>query len=194
MKIKASIYDTNSIRNAIKQLRQAQKDLVKMYNEFLNTCCDWFIERANLYVSQTEIGGNAIAEIQQSWVVRKVGDSRIIENNARTAVFVEFGVGVVGGENPHDNASMAGYDYNIPTVYKNSADGSWVFYENQSDMNIPDKDIDNRVIFNEPNRNSERMLVKTRGTKAVMYAYNALIDLQMEMPKIWQKIKVKYWG
>lgn len=193
MKISINIFDKKSVKNAVNQLRKQQKQIKKMFGELLVICCDWFIERANFYLEQSNIGSSIIERIKLSWGKTITGDKAVITNIYSKAVFVEFGVGIVGQENPHENAGMAGYDYNIPSPYKKD-DGSWSFYANNKEMNIPPEDLEQKIIFNDPSRNSERMFVSTRGTKGVMYAYNALLDLQMEVPKLWDKIKNKYWG
>ena len=123
-----------------------------------------------------------------------------IVNNAEKAVFVEFGTGIVGGQEPHYNANEAspqGYVYNYPTGHK-FADGSWVFFTNKDELDIPqsalirnDLNIDTRY-FNERDRDRTRLRVRTKGAVGVMYAFNALEDLRLEYPKIWEKVAKEY--
>ena len=80
-------------------------------------------------------------------------------------------------------------------VAKKNDDGSWRFYTYVDDLDLPEEALDRRIYFNEPNRQSKRMTVKTRGSKGLMYAYNAVVDLQVKGAReIWEKIKTAYWG
>ena len=124
-----------------------------------------------------------MSEIADGWEYERTKNGARFINNTEKAVFVEFGVGSVGQDTPHENANKLGnsYKYNIGSKIKE--DGTWIF--NVSD----DSDIDVENIINRTEHT-----VKTKGSRAVMYAFNSLMDLQLELPKIWQELKLKYLG
>ena len=102
---------------------------------------------------------------------------------------VEFGVGVVGQSSPHKNIGEVDYEYNKPSRYKNK-DNSWIFaVDNDSEIDIQSKFIDNRT----------EHTVRTKGSPAVMYLYNALVDARMdlknpngELAQKWKALEKKY--
>ena len=73
--------------------------------EFLNECADYLLERAKFHLSNSGVGSNVIADIQSHWQTVQDGNSIVIINDSDKAVFVEFGVGIVGQANPHPDAS-----------------------------------------------------------------------------------------
>ena len=96
-------------------------------------------------------------------------------NEYQKAVYVEFGTGIVGEENPHKMASSAGYEYNVDSPYKDEQ-GRWTFYADLEELDLPIKGDDRADItyFNEPNRNSTRMLIRTSGAPATMFVFTAV--------------------
>lgn len=189
MKITVAL-NQKSIKEAIKRLENAKKQLNnEMLKEFYLKCYEYFVGRANyVYLAQSDISDLVIAEIQSSWTYDLIPNGIKITNFADKAVYVEFGVGVVGEENKHSNADNAGYEYNISSS-KKLADGSWIFRAYEDELDIPQS----AIVASNYTANG-RLRILTLGTKGVMYAFNALEDLRLEMPKIWKEIKVKYWG
>lgn len=164
------------------QVQKMQKQLEnEMFIDFLNVCGDWFVAQANTYVEQSGIGSNVKAEIKNGWERNIKGTTITLTNATDKAVFVEFGVGRVGSMMPHVNAQKENYEYEIGS--RILSDGSWIF-EIDSDENVDVELINNRTTHT----------VRTFGSRAVMYAFNALQDLKLQMPKLWQQVKAKYWG
>lgn len=191
MKINVDL-NSNSIQNAINALRTAQKQLDReMPNDFLKTACEWIRERANANLESSTIGSGVKADIQSSWVIGAPSNGTItMTNTADKAVYVEFGVGVVGAQNKHDNADETGYEYNVPSESK-SANGRWVFAS--EDKTLIDLPIDSYKT--KESKDKDFAWIITKGTKGAMYAYNAIVDFRDYGAKeVWQKIKVKYWG
>lgn len=200
MKLKVRL-NKQSVKNAINALKTAKKQLQgEMLDEFYKECYNYFVSRANYYLLSSGIGDLVIAEIQSSWQYVPTMNLDIIGNNrsvyktvrfvntAEKAVYVEFGVGIVGGENEHPNADNTGYQYNVPSQNK-LADGSWVFKSYEDELDIPQKAIRSRDFTADG-----KLRILTSGTKGCFYAFNALEDLRIEYPKIWERIKIKYWG
>lgn len=188
MKLKVEL-NKQSIKNAINALKTAKKQLQgEMLNEFYKECYNYFVSRANYHLLSSGIGDLVIAEIQSSWHYEKTLNGAKFTNDAEKAVYVEFGVGSVGGESEHPNASETGYQYNVPSQSK-LYDGSWVFKSYEDELDIPQKAI------TASNYTADgKLRILTSGTKGVWYAFNALEDLRLEYPKIWERIKIKYWG
>lgn len=187
MKIPVHLSRT-SINKAKQQLQQVIKQLEKqMLDELLLECCHRIIQLANERIDQSTIGSAVKAAIKSGWETPVIqGNRAVLRNTDDKAVFVEFGVGIVGSEQDHALAEVNHYQYNIGKQI--APDGSWGFFtENEENIDIQKQYID-RIDDN-------GMFVITHGSPAVMYAYNALIDLKEKyIHEIWQKIKVKYWG
>lgn len=186
MRLKVSL-SSHSINDAIKQLERAKKQFVEMKTEFYHDCCNWFIQRANHYLDLADIGIVPKSQIQSSWEYTIVGDKITITNNADKAVFVEFGVGIEGQGDPHPNANNTNYEYDVDSDFK-LIDRSWLFRTTEEELDLPRDKVD--VLYNK----DSKMSVQTFGSQGVMYAYNALMDLNIEKRKIWNSIKKKYWG
>lgn len=198
-----------SIQEAKRQLLQVKKVLPLMTRDFLEDVAKWVIDRANLHLNNSDIGENVKNEIIKSWDRQFMPNGIKIINNATkekkvggkvqtipTAILVEFGVGVVGQSYQHPQASVEGYEYNMDSAAKQD-DGSWHFFSNEADLDIPKSAIDYGV-----NGHGERnrMSIYTRGSKGVWYAYNAIVDAQTELAKanggeigkMWEDIKARY--
>lgn len=185
MKLKIAL-NKKSIKNALNALETAKKQLQgEMLNEFYFECFRYFESRAKDYLLSTSIGEQVANEIAFGWKYEKTKNGAIFRNDHEKAVYVEFGVGIVGQENKHTNAQKLGNDYKYNIGSKILPDGSWIF----SKTSLDDLDILDRFIINETEHT-----IRTKGSSAIMYAFNALEDLRLEMPNIWQRIKVKYWG
>lgn len=195
MKINIEL-NQKSIEQAKKQLLYVKKVLPLMKNDFLEDVAMWLIDRANMHLNNSDIGENVKIDIRNGWVYNFTPTGIQISNSTEKAVFVEFGVGVVGQSDAHPQASAEGYEYNVDTRAKQD-DGSWHFFSNEADLDIPKSAIDYGV-----NGHGERnrMSIYTRGAKGVWYAYNAIVDAQMELSQanggeigaLWDKAKRKY--
>lgn len=184
----------NSIKNAIKQLKKFEKHYAGFSSEnssmqkFLERCYYRIIEIANMKLDN--ISGfyetDMKSRIKTSWSFEVTGNVMTVVNNSDKAVYIEFGVGAVGEEIPHPQASEAGYEYNIPTRYKKD-DGTWSFYIKfeESGIDLRRKNYEIKSV----NR-GQRIRVKTRGNEAGLYTYNALMDFVMnnEGQRIWEEL------
>lgn len=188
MKIKVGL-NQNSIKNAINALKTAQKQLQgEMLNEFCKECYNYFVSRANYHLLSSNVGDLVISEIQSSWHYEKTISGAKFTNDAEKAVYVEFGVGIEGGDNKHPNANNTGYQYNVPSQSK-FVDGSWLFKSYEDELDIPQS-----AIISKKTMSDGKLKILTSGTKGCFYAFNALEDLRLEYKNIWERIKLKYWG
>ena len=208
MKIEIGL-NKQSIKNAIKQLNAIKKTVPNMQQEFLMEVAHWITDRANDYITNSDLGSLVKDKIRSSWSYEPTANGVKIVNNAQKqvanfgtvplAVLVEFGVGVVGQSKAHPNASAEGYEYNIDSGHK-SADGSWQFWLNSDERDLPMSAFTDFGTYDDHRNGGKRMVVTTRGAKGVWYAYNAIVDAKMELAKanggkigeLWEKVKKRY--
>ena len=180
-----------------------------MQQEFLIAVAHWLTERANTYISNSDLGNLVKDKIRSSWSYEPTANGVKITNNAQKevanfgtvplAVLVEFGVGVVGQSQAHPNASAEGYEYNVDNGHK-SSDGSWSFWLDSEERDLPMNAFTDFGTYDDHREGGKRMVVTTRGAKGVWYAYNAIVDAQMELGKLgggeigkmWEDIKARY--
>jgi hypothetical protein len=189
---------TASIANAVKKLEQVRNTLLpKMANELLRECCEQIIYLADQNLEKSMRGDEVIDSIKSSWeiVLATNGHAQII-NHSTKAVYVEFGVGVVGSGTPHPSAAMAGYEYNKPSLKKDLYD-SWYFYlDGEEALDIPLTDV-KWSAYLDPSKSrgsTSNMIFYTSGAKGDMFLYNALEDFRIsgKVYTIWKSIKEKY--
>lgn len=190
-----------SIKNAVKSLETAKKQLVKeMVEELLISYCVRIIHLANENLDKLDLGDSTRRGIQSSWLISEVKNGAITLTNdwhkqhgqwEMASAYVEFGVGVVG-ENTHPEASEVGYQYNMPSSSKDETD-TWYFYTNDTDLDLPRSAIDKEK---SGTYKGGRLKVATQGTQATRFLYNAVMDFDKnnEAQKLWQEIKARYWG
>jgi hypothetical protein len=176
-----------------------------MQQEFLMEVAHWLTNRANDYITNSDLGSLVKDQIRGGWGYEPTANGVKIINRAEKAVYVEFGVGIVGQSQAHPNATAEGYEYNMDSPNK-STDGSWTFFANSEELDLP-KDALLAHNWYEGKRGKggekgKRLLIMTRGAKGVWYAYNAIVDAQMELAKanggkigeLWEKVKKRYIG
>lgn len=188
--------NTKSINEARKYLLNLKKQIPKMQQEFLIQVAHWVTEKANDYINLSDIGSLVKSDIIGGWEYEPTASGVKIVNRTQKAVFVEFGVGIVGQSQAHPKASDEGYEYNMDSYHKDrKGTGTWVFQSSVNELDLPLKNVE--FAYNESG--SEYAIV-TRGAKGVWYAYNAIVDAQMELAKanggeigkMWEDIKARY--
>lgn len=187
-----------SIENAIKQIKAVQKkiqnDLLKVY---LQKCVNEIIRLANINLMTTDIGSEVKALIQSSWQVSDlVGNRIVLSNNAEfesgknLAVFVEFGVGSVGGTKPHILSNQANYEYNVWSIRKDPND-KWTYtLEGGEDrMNIESG-------YYEGGNTDKGFYFKTEGSPATMFLYKAwkTFETSGAYKTLWEQAKAEVIG
>ena len=185
--------DTASVQNAINALKRAKAQLTQMIDEFLLLCCERITILANQNLEWVGIGDLVKEKIKASWEYTVSNGIATVINSYQKAVYVEFGTGVVGEENPHKNAKAAGYDYNVDSPYKDEQ-GRWVFYANYEDLDLPIEGLSDVTVFRK--NNASRMQIRTSGAPASMFVFNAILRFKSEKHayELWEQIKAKYWG
>lgn len=199
MKITVGL-NAKSIKNAIKALETAKKQLAdKMVEELLVACCERIKQRANDNIAQLDLGTNVKSGIQGAWEISKTDNGYKLTNTwhkqhgkfEMASAYVEFGVGVVGSGKPHPEANNTGYQYDVRPGSKDD-DGTWYFYTNDYDLDLPRSAIDEA----KSKQWGGRLKVATQGTQATRFLYKAVMDFadNHEAKTLWQEIKAKYWG
>lgn len=182
-----------SVENAIKQLDDIKKLVPKMQQEFLMQVAHWLTDRANTYITNADLGSVVKDEIRGGWSYEPTANGVKIVNNAEKAVYVEFGVGIVGGGNPHPNSSEEGYQYNVKSHAK-FIGGNWSFKkDSMQELDLPQTSV-------EYEQDQSGIVFLTQGAKGVWYAYNAIVDAKTELAKanggeigkMWRDIKARY--
>lgn len=174
-----------SIKQTLKRINELKNLQTKLLDEFYRKCYLRFVEYCTTYLYASTIGEDVKDEIANGWQYERLKTKAKFVNKTEKAVYVEFGVGIVGKDLPHKNAKKLGNDYKYNIGTKIKEDGSWIFnVSDDNDIDIQQDFIDNRT----------EHTVMTKGSPAVMYAYNALVYLTNDVPKIWQEVERKYWG
>ena len=192
--------NSKSINETRKYLLNLKKQIPKMQQEFLMAVAYWVTNRANEYLDRSDIGSLVKEQIKGGWEYEPTASGVKIVNRTQKAVFVEFGVGIVGQSQSHPNATVEGYEYNQDSPYK-SADGTWYFWTNSNELDLPLSAMtDIRGYDDHRGKRGKRIIFGTQGAKGVWYAYNAIVDAQMELAKanggeigaLWETVKRKY--
>lgn len=180
-----------SVKEAIKVLKQQKKILIeRALHEYMQKSVRWIKNRANELVSMSNIGENVKQSIKNSWFIENVSKSQVVLYNiSEKAVFVEFGVGIIGQTSKHPNADKTGYEYDVTSEYK-FGQGFWKFnVEDSSWLDIPQ----DAIIYEEFTEAGQSII--TQGTQGLWYLFNAVEDFKLTKEKpLWQEIKEKYWS
>lgn len=191
-------FSKKSIENAIKQIKAVQKKVQKnLPRVYLQKCVEWIKAEADKNLWITDIGSSVKAKIQDSWKISKVVDNKIVlSNNAQfesgknLAVFVEFGVGIVGYENSHEMANKANYEYNVLTWSKDQ-EGKWAYTLDggASRMNIESR------YYEAIGLNGDFQFV-TKGSPATMFLFKAwkTFETSGAYKTLWEQAKAEVIG
>lgn len=197
MRINISL-DKKSIRSAIKQIKSVQKKVqTDLPRAYLQKCVESIKAIANRNLAMTNIGSEVKALIQTSWETSAViGNKITLSNNAEyesgknLAVFVEFGVGRVGGSKPHEVANEANYQYNVWSMRKDPND-KWVYTLDGGEdrMNIESG-------YYEGGNTDKGFYFKTAGSPATMFLYKAWKEFETSglYKTLWEQAKKEVIG
>ena len=177
--------NVDGVSKAKQEIKNIKKMLVnELIPTFLERAAEWIKNRANDILSHSDIGNSVIQWISHSWHTKTISKSRIIlYNTSWKAVWVEFGVGIVGQTNKHPNADKEGYEYNVDSG-KKFGQGHWQFtVDDESKLDIPQ----DAIIYED--YTDEGISIITQGTKGVWYLYNAVQDFKiMEQKRLWNEV------
>jgi hypothetical protein len=192
--------DTKSVQNAIKELYRARNNVPKAIDELLALSCERLAFLANENLETTTIGETLKSKIKSSWKIAVSNGIATLTNLEEKAVYVEFGTGVVGENNPHPKANSSinnpRYKYNVPSESKYAGkyhdEDTWRFYTQDEEA------IDLQEGFYEVWALQDGVTLKviTKGSPATMFLFNAIMRFKGEKhaQQLWEQVKEKYWG
>lgn len=182
--IDIDIFDPKSIDKAIECLDILSQNIGEVVSIFLHKCANKIVSIANGYLSNINISPSIKAEVESSWDIStseydpSSGSIKVeISNNGRHAVWLEYGTGFKGKENPYDidrfNASSYQYDVN-----KHGQEG-WEFRSKDTEIDVP---TGNYTVI----EGKKSFVIITNGYEGCLFAYNAMSDFMGN--KIYQEI------
>lgn len=174
-------YDTKSIDKALKKIEEYQKRLKSIIPTFFQQCADKIISIANEKLNTVGLPYGVVAEIKNGWQpIKKIDkNTYVLENTSDKSVYIEFGVGQVGAENPHKLSGEQGYQYNMPSKHKwsnpYSGETQWyISFRSKADIDLAETYYEP---LTEPKYTTRsREYIRTSGQPATMYAFNAVQD------------------
>lgn len=109
---------------AIQELGQIRRKIVIVARELVEYLTKFGVEYAKAEIR--EMGAVYTGELEKSisGVYSPELQTGIIRSDCVYAVYVEFGTGVVGQENPHPEAALAGVTYDR----NNHGEDGWIYY------------------------------------------------------------------
>ena len=109
-KIKLKL-STNSINQALKEVKAYQKKVEKAADDLVRRLTEQGVSLAQLNASYMEIydTGELLRGIESQYK-GKIG---FVVSTATHSIFCEFGTGIVGAQNPHPEVAIAGWRYDV---------------------------------------------------------------------------------
>lgn len=134
---------------------------------YLQRCCEWIREEADLRLMNSGIGDTVISNIINSSEIKVSGNIGKLSYGDK-AVYVEFGVGIVGSQDPHPQAVQSGYKYDVDSIRK-KRDRSWIFsVSSEAEIDIRQENILKRT----------ENTVRTLGNQASLFLYQSALDFK----------------
>lgn len=179
---------SKSVQNALNEIRAIKKKLVKIDEEFLLVSLEWIKNTANLYLAENSEYSNT-TDIKDRWEIYKkpsaFGVRYELRNTSPFSALVEFGTGAIGGQNPHELASLLNYQY---------GNQSWTFVRDLESMEwVVNTSIYGKVDFDD---GRYLFLKDFEGYEGKSYLYDAFFDYfhKGHYKEIYKKIYKKYLG
>lgn len=126
----------NQVINNLRKVRNAINNDINSL--FINKSLEWIRDRA-IEILTTKLSnppnwfGTNVLDTS-TWVIKKISkNSYILENTYENSASIEFGIGIVAEENPHNWAEEAHYKYNEPSEYKD-LNGCWTFTDQNDEV------------------------------------------------------------
>ena len=105
-------FDGNSIRDIQARIKQYQK-LIKIVNEqFIIESLEWIRDKANDNLEHRVGYFAGTLNLREYWQITKTSENTYeLRNTNEKGAYVEFGTGIVGSENSHPDTSIVGWKY-----------------------------------------------------------------------------------
>lgn len=155
----------NDLYNLSDKLKKFADNLPKLQSEILHTLADYTKSQIKYYINQS-----VNEEYSTGWLEQNVFNTEIFNDTIKVfvdtnavpyALYVEYGTGIVGSNNPH------------PEGNGNYKTEGWWYPTTANDPNPRKKQLENGD-----------WIVYTEGQKAHKFMYNAFQDLRQNYKKI----------
>ena len=169
----------NQVINNLRKVRNAINNDINSL--FITKSLEWIRDRA-IEILNTRLSNPAntfqtnVTDLS-TWIIKQISkNSYILENTYENSASIEFGIGLVGQENPHNWAEEAHYEYNLPSDSKDE-NGCFVF---------KDKATGRTIGLKKELQNGKYVLVRYfSGYEGKSFLYNAFMEYQQN--NIWVK-------
>lgn len=158
--------DPKSIRAAIKEVKKLQEDLGKALHELVRVLTDQGVEIAKIEISSLGAVDTSLLFESIEGVYNPETHVGIVMAAVSYAIYVEYGTGIVGAENPHPEPEKIGWDYDI----HEHGEGGW-WYPSPTGWYVPKDGVTNEEGWS---------LAWTKGMPARPFMYNTLKELEVE--------------
>lgn len=174
--IKLNVED---IKDKVKRLHRLKRRIAYFTDGYIRSCIIAIREKA-MQNLQSRVNYAGTTDINDSWTEPEMvakGWYRL-RNTSDFSVVVEFGTGIVGGNNPHSSASESGYEYGTHTwsFIRDLTKKEWQhdYYDMEDVKKNPDKYL---------------VIIGYGGYEGKSYFYDAIFDFieSGEYIKIYQE-------
>lgn len=159
MKIFKAELSTSSLDALVKKLENYPKELENSLISINQEIANRVYELVMVKVPHANSTGDLMSSIKKE-VTKEF--ARVYTDNPHAA-FAEYGIGVIGAENPHPEASVQGWQYDV------NKHGRKGWYYNKGTRENPD-------------------IYWTAGYAGVQYMYKTYIDIQPELEPLVDKV------
>lgn len=117
------------LNKVINNLENIKNSLYQVNELFIDLSFDYIINYANnLLDKRLKNEYQTFGSVVKEWDKNIKGNTGILTNKDDNSAAIEFGIGIVGEHNPHNDSDNSGYKYNLPSDSKDE-NGNWTFYE-----------------------------------------------------------------
>lgn len=114
MEIKVNLLSTQSLKSAIKKIKELKKLLNIINDEFARESLFWIQDRANMYLDSRVYSFPNSANVKDYWTIQYVGSNKWqLRNTNELSTLIEFGTGITGQQSPHTKSTELNYEYDV---------------------------------------------------------------------------------
>lgn len=184
MKVNIDLLNLKTVDEAIKQIEAYQKRVANLIPDFLKACAEAVRDKANSYIGNFGYDSETVSAIQNGWQPIKKGNPVVLENAYDRAVYIEFGTGIVGSNEAHEQASESGYEYDVNA----HGEKGWSFIQDIDDLMV---DLPHGKYKTHLDEKRHIAVIRTSGAPATMFLFQSAMDF-FEVDKgherIWKEL------
>ena len=172
MAVKQYVLSVASLEQLQKDIDNVRTTLKNAKAKFIERSLNWFKTQAQAILTENEFGDYA-----EYFEITLDKNSGKIETTLEELTYIEFGTGIVGQGQPHEQAADRGWEYNVPSIYKEEMGSlglpdTWSFSQ---DPTAP-LDVQEKNIIGTRQMPNGETRYWTKGQEAIRFMY-----LTMEM-------------